>query len=202
MNHIQLSFLKEHLMISFRITFKDLSLETTYNYLINHYPYVLVSEEGLSTKLHHHGIVCMAHTDKSIRSVKDTLRQHLKTCYKELYGNQSIYIRESENKKQLLKYTLKEGSYLYKGFSSSLIEIYETLSTKKENIKQKIIDNEENLITHSINFEQFGIRYLEIQVTHGNNIYNHQIKAYLNRFQLLSGDISYDEYFSNNFLRY
>lgn len=194
--------LKTHTHIAFRVKHcEEIELEKTLTYLKKHYIYILVSLET-SGGLHIHGQVSV-NIPPSVSTPKsevDKLRQHLKIIYPDAKGNKCLYTQIVRVEKQSMKYILKEGNYCSTGYSKKWVDTLYKCSTKKENLKKKIDKNEEDLISRKITFEQFAIRYLEIKVNHGQNIYNNHITSYFRRLQLKTGHISYHDYYYDHFV--
>lgn len=153
--------------------------------------YVLVSmEEGKGTEgTHIHGLI----SGESSTTAQD-VRNWIKELYPDAKGNKCLYVSLVKNVKQTTKYTLKEGKFLYKGFNQPFIRTMLACSNKKESIASKITQNEEDLLSNKIHYNQFVTNYLQIKVDHGQNIYNSHIKAYCTRFMLKSGTITYRQY--------
>jgi len=184
--------------LAFRIKrVKDLNLDKTMKAFKPAYRQILLSLEGRGkyaneTKdLHIHGLVC---GDDRVPLVK-----LIKSIYPDAIGNKCYSVSVVRDVKQCVKYTLKEGMYLQKGFPEEFIRVMYRTSTNKENVKAKVASNEEDLVSGDITYKEFSINYMKIKVCHGQNIYTAHIRAYLHRMALDSGEMSYDDYFEENF---
>ncbi len=135
---------------AFRISNVDhLSLSKTFEFFEYACPYdrILVSEETSSKGvLHHHGLLAFNFSDKDlppaeqvfqINKSKEEITNLIKRCYPDAKGNKSIYVRQSIDKQQLLKYTLKEGLFFQKGFTEGYIQSAIKLSVSKESMKKQ-----------------------------------------------------------------
>lgn len=193
-------FFAKNSMCAFRLSCIDgLALDKTFHHLKDVFPILLCSAEGETRKFHIHGVVAMA-TSSSPENFPLYVRTKLKELYPMARGIKCIYVRLSKNKKQLLKYTLKEGQFQYQGFRKELIEKCYLLSSVKENLNKKIQDNEELLLTKKINYTRFVTTHLEIIVSHNQNLYVNHVKSYFNKMKLKSGEISYYAFAEENFL--
>lgn len=203
MQHIQFELLKNHAMFAIRIAkVENLDMDNLFQRLP--YNYVLLSQEGKDTDNYHiHGVVLVErHKERNDEYLKTQLRQNIKDLYPSAIGNKCLTVKEARSKKQLMKYTLKEGNYVYKGFDKTLIDKLFKLSNVKENLKVKITDNEERLLLNEIDYETFLINHIDILVSHGQSLYNNHIKAYANRFLIKSGNMSPSVYVQKYFLEY
>lgn len=186
-------------MIAFRISrVKDLSMDRIFADFKSNYPYVLLSSEGGETTdikgktFHIHGVVCSP-TAETI-----TVREQLKALYPNAKGNRCLYTKESHNKKQLIKYTLKEGNFIYQGFLTEFISRMEICSNTKDDIKSKILELEENYLCREINFEDFAVAYVEVLINHNQNPRLSTLTPYFNKMQLKSGKLSTRSFLVNN----
>lgn len=165
-------------------TFDGLDLETTRR-MFAAFRYVISEEgDGISTKYHQHIILDYSGTAQEIR-------QLVKQTYPNCSGNSHIYVKACNDKKQLMKYTLKEGKYCYQGFSKKFIEDSFKCSKQKTDLKKEINANEDNLILGKIDEYDFAETYLRIKVSHDQPIYLNHVRAYLLKQYLKSGHRKY-----------
>lgn len=192
---------KTHTHIAFRVKHvPDLELKKTLIHLKEKYTYILLSLES-SGGQHIHGQVSVKIPPSvTKKSEVDKVRQLLKDLYPTAQGNKCLYTRQVKLARQSAKYILKEGDYVYNGYSKEYVDTLYRCSTKKENLKLKVQKNEDNLISGKILFEEFAIRYIEIKVMHGQNLYNNHIQSYFNRYLLKSGQKSYLDYYNEHFV--
>lgn len=189
--------LQKNIMIAFRISrVKNLSLDSTFQHFSSKYKYVVVSLEGEQKTEHIHGVIA----NPSITT--DEVRDYIRELYPDAKGNKCLYTKESMDKKQLLKYTLKEGQFLFSGFRKEFIENMVILSSVKENLNKKIQTNEEELLLGHITYKKFVTNHLEIIVQHNQNLYINHLKAYFFKMRLKSGDVSFVHFAENYFLDY
>ena len=162
--------------------------------LSEHYTHVIVSREGCvkngKTDKHLHGLIIDSRKDLPFKQYEQDLRVHLKTLEPQAIGNKHLYVKIAEIKKQLLKYTLKEGNFTYKGFSKEFVDFYHRKSAKKEDLKQKIMNNEDALLDGEIDYLQFQTNHVQIKVDHIQPLYRSHIGAYFQTFKVKSGTIS------------
>jgi len=183
---------ESEIVIAFRLTF-SLCHEGTLPLLKflkekKIYTRCLISEEGKNAKPHLHGLVTFP--KEQFNDSVTVLRANLKEWNPTLKGNAMLYVRLADNKKQLLKYTLKENAYVFYGFPADYLHTYRNASTQKENLGLKIRDNEENLLMKKIDYECFVHRHIKIKVDHGQPLYVSHIKAYVQSFRVRCGEIT------------
>lgn len=187
--------LKDSVVIAFRVT-KDFCNSDTVSILnflkeTTKYVHILVSQEGEKQKPHLHGMVTLLkeHYDDSVTVLRNHLKEWGLTQNPPLkiIGNKMLYVRLADDKKQLLKYTLKEGNYKQTGFPAAYLATYHAASVCKESLGLKIRDNEEDLLMKKIDYETFVHRYIKIKVDHTQPLYVSHIKAYINSYRLKSG---------------
>lgn len=148
----------------------------------------IVSEEGTGIRLHQHLLIADHTFDR--QKVLETIKK----AYPAAKGNKNLYVKKAENFGQLLKYTLKEGNYMSKGFTDLLLTDMEMLAMPKTEVKQKFIDLEDKLLLQQITFFEFMLRYVQLKVDHGQNIYNNHLIAYFRRFALRTETFSMKQY--------
>lgn len=181
---------------SIRIKHVDgLDLERTFKFFEDPvFSRVLLSLEKSGGE-HIHGHLSMDNIWATPKDAKDFITGFIKKIYPDAKGNKCLYVKEVLKKKRNIQYVLKEGTYLYRGFSQKFIETMDKCSLKKERLKEKILENEENLLSKRIDYHRFCINYIQIKVDHGQNLYNNHIKAYFNRFDIISGNTTAAEYY-------
>lgn len=155
-------------------SFDGLSLDATRT-MFNDYKYIISEEgDGITTKYHQH-IVLVADTDT------EGVRAIIKATYPACQGNKCIYIKACRDKKQLAKYTLKEGSYCYKGFSSQYITDTFKCAIAKTDLKKDMTKNEDDFIIGKIELLQFTETYLTLKVKHDQPLYMNHVQAYITK---------------------
>lgn len=171
-----------------RITVDELDLNKTYD-LFNSYDKFIVSEEGDgdNTRLHHHILLV---TTENAEQIKERIR----VVYPTAKGNKSIYTRPSRDKRQLAKYTIKEGNYKYKGFSETYIQNTFKCAIAKTDLKKDITKLEDQLILGEIGFTLFLEKYVDLKVKHDQPLYTNHIKAYGMKMAVRSGVMSSRDY--------
>jgi len=168
----------------------NLSLETTFNHFSknNSYSVVVVGEEGEGHEYHNHAFI------RGQGITKEHLTLDLKNIYPDAKGNKFFSISIARDANQLLKYTLKEGSFLHRGLPQSLIDLAYKLSTPKTDLKKRIVDLEDALKMGRIEFVDFIEKYIQIKVDHGQSIYRQHIIAYCTRLGMSCGAVSTRSY--------
>lgn len=191
--------LQEQVTVMFRLKHtkeaETMSLTEFFEKLSGTYKNLLVCEETSGGR-HFQGLI----TGPQITS--NEVRETLKVISPKAKGNKCLYSKEVVLFKQAVKYNVKEGKYLYQGFPREFVLNMEKSSNKKENLKQKILDNEEQLLSGKYDFHTFGVKYIQIKVDHGQNLYNNHVQSYFNRMKVKSGFITASDYYENYFLDY
>lgn len=166
---------------------EGLSMDTTFDFFKSRFEKIVVSSEGDGRGFHLHLMLVGPATKKEILAMITEL-------YPTAKGNKCKYVKLAENVNQLLKYTLKEGSYRYSGFTEEFIKDMFKLSKPKTDLKLHIIELEDKLLTGKITFSQFGIQHIHLKVTHGQNLYDSHIIAYFKRMAIACGEREEEEY--------
>jgi len=171
-----------------RLTDPELDLEKTFK-LFSYAARYIVSEEGDgdSTKLHQHILLYTEETG-------DQIRERIREVYPILKGNKSVYIKPSRDKRQLAKYTVKEGQYKYKGFTPEYISETFKCSRAKTDLKKDISLLEEQFILHHIDSEEFLDRYVQLKVKHDQSLYTSHLTAYMRKMMVRNGTLSSKTY--------
>lgn len=155
-------------------SFDKLSLETTQQ-MLSPFKYIISEEgDGITTKYHQHIILVCDLDTEGVRAL-------VKKTYPDCQGNKCIYIKACRDKKQLAKYTLKEGNYVYKGFSKKYIDETFKCAKPKTDLKKDMTENEDNYILDKITDSQFVQRYIDLKVKHDQPLYMNHIEAYVRK---------------------
>lgn len=158
-------------------SFDSLSWQTTID-MLGDTKYIISEEgDGISVKYHQHIIWCLEETTEQIR-------QRIKKVYPECVGNKCLYIRACRDKKQLAKYTLKEGKYAYNQFNHKYIEEMFKTSKPKTDLKKDVTDNEDEFIMGRITLEEFVENYLNLKAKHDQPIYMNHIESYVRKMMI------------------
>lgn len=167
-----------------RITTEVLELSKSYAIFDEFSDKFIISQEGGtdSTKLHQHVLLVTDQTDVFIK-------EQIRLVYPDAKTNKGIYCRPSRDKRQLAKYTVKEGEYLYKGFTTKYISDTFKTSIAKTDLKKEVTNNEDRYILGEITTEQFIEKYIEIKVKHDQNLYMNHIQAYITKLMVRQGSL-------------
>lgn len=180
----------------------DLDLQKTFDGLLPLKPKILlVSQEGEEKHTHHHIIITTQNLLKEIdtvttrnRKVRELLNKTCKQIYPGIKGNKNLYISPAKKKMQLLKYTLKEGTYISHGLSGAIIQDLCKVSAPKTNLKEKFTQLDEQLLLKQITFTQYSERYVETKVSHDQPLYNNHLQAFLTTKAIKCGELKVDNY--------
>lgn len=148
----------------------------------------LISNETIPRNHYH---ICI----KTQRSL-ETLRKLVKSS---IYsGRNNYYLKPSTNSKQMLKYTLKDGNYVFKNIDEKWLETLRKCSNKKglDKFGIELQTLEENFLGNSITFTQFGRSFIKLKIDYGQNLYGNHIKAYLTKMKCKKDPTYINEYFA------
>lgn len=219
---IESAFYETMQVWAFRVSnVENLSLAKTFEaFSHSGYSKVIVSEETSNKGvIHHHGLLAWLPSDYEVEingkqvstmpaeRAHETISGVIKRIYPDAKGNRCIYIRQSIDKKQLLKYTLKEGLFFQKGFTHNYISAALLLSTGKEGMKKAFEKNVERYLLGTIDLLTFMSNHIALKVKHQQPLYNNHLLAYFRSVAIRQGDISsvdyaqtfYDKLFSRDY---
>lgn len=180
-----------------RITREDYHPDSMRKHFKKYSKYLLSLEEGKQgDNLHIQGVIASDQDELTSDQVKADLKEYFKS---DGIGNAFLYCKPCKDRKQAIKYNLKEGCFIYKGFTKKFIEDMVKCSIKKEKLKQKLDKLYEDLMINKIKFQKYCITYLDILVAHGKNIYVSHLKAKFNRVAIASGYVSSTEFYVKHF---
>lgn len=168
---------------------EEMSLERTYLGFEKFYSKFIVAEEGTGIGVHQH-IVLSTKSEVQRTEIVDII----KDIYPDAKGNKCLYVQEAKKKKQLLKYTIKEGCFRYCGFTKDYVDQLLLLSQPKTSMKQDLKDLEESLLLSQITFSQFVDGFLRWKIKYNQPIYMTHIEAYLRKMYLKVTDQGYQPY--------
>lgn len=140
-----------------------------------------VSQEG---KQHLH---CMIQVDSEDvqKNINQNFRNYLKKVYPELEGNKSYAIAESireGTESKIAAYTLKEGNYVYYGFTEEEIKKFKKLSFKKvshQDFEKERQALEDQCVMDNLSFRDFTTQYIDLLFKYRKRNTEAQIYNYL-----------------------
>ncbi len=149
----------------------ELSLEATQDGISKIAKTYIISEEGSGKEVHQH--LLLVGNDLT----RDIIKAKIKEIYPNAHGNKNFYIQEAKKKTQLLKYTIKEGLFVYKGFTNEFIVDLQRCSLPKTNLKKAFVRLEEQLALGQIEFREYVKGYIELKVQHDQPLYTGHLMA-------------------------
>lgn len=194
---LEMMMYQTHQVWAFRISRVDnLSLHKTFQgFLDDEYEKIIVSEEtSKAGVLHHHGLVAFVPTTDNIGTPHERIVKIIKRVYPDAKGNKCIYVRQSINKTQLLKYTLKEGLYFTHGFTQDFVTSALLLSSSKEGMKKAFQTNLDRLLLDSQDFKTFMANHVDLKVKFNQPLYDNHLMAYFKGIAIRSGELTSIEY--------
>lgn len=133
----------------------------------------------------------------------DTLKEEIKTFFEKANKkNCFLYAQDCNDRKSAIKYNLKEGDFVYKGFSKSFINDMIKCATKKEQFQKKMEKIEDQLILKEISWNKYMEEYIRIKTEHGFPLNNSQIKSKFNCMLVRAKIQTPDEYIREFFPEY
>lgn len=168
-----------------------LNLDQVFNHFSPMVQRLIVSmegEEGSTTAPHIHMLI------KQNGMEKDQIKEELKKLYPTLSGNRQFMIKKADSPSQLLKYTVKEGEFKYKGFTSQFIATATFLSRPKTNMKDEFRKLQDKVRLKQITFSNYILEYIKLKVKHGQTMYTHHIAAHMRQVALEVGEYKYENY--------
>lgn len=157
------------------------------------FPYYLIAyEEGREgDNPHVQGVLGYEESEKSLEDLSDDIKELFKKPNKH---NAHMYCQFVSDRKSAIKYNLKEGDYIYKGFSKGMIEDFKKCAYKKEKLRQKLVENEDNLLTKKIDFNTFQDRYIQIHADYNKPINRNKTNDKYNLMMLRAGVMTARQY--------
>lgn len=180
-NYIQTSGVFYHV----RLTDPGLTLQRTIDIFDPISDRIIVSQEGggdTGTRLHQHILIAFpGETDdpEYVTAHKTQIKFLIRQVIPGARGNRVFSIKQVRNKKQFCKYIVKDGHYLYKGFSQQFIDQAVVLSFSQDNIKRRLQQNKDRFLLGEINIEEYATQLLLIKGDAEQPIMLHHLKAHL-----------------------
>lgn len=145
----------QYQIVFFRLTLDNLKLIDIYEFLIEYpkiHKIIISEEESKNNKIHYH--ILMMTTDSNQKNAKQNIKNYLIKKYT-LEGNEDHAFSEFKKgtEKRLASYVVKDGKFLYKGFSNDEIQIFAKLSYKKYDPKAFMLEREELIENYLKNTE-------------------------------------------------
>ena len=147
--------------------------------------YIISQEIG-----HYHVFIKTSMLEKQIRSI---IKED-----KDIKGNRSYSLAVAKEERQLMKYVLKDGKYVFKGIPEEEIELLQKCSYKKgkKSFAKDLDLLEEKFYNNKIGNLLFIEELLQLKVSYGQNIYDNQIINYVKKCHMKK-DGNYLEQYSN-----
>lgn len=153
----------------------------------------LICKETLP-RVHFHCCIQTQLSEKELRAL----------ILKSSYGGRGQYqLTVAKNVKQMKKYILKDGDYVYGNMNEKEIETLRKCSNKKglDNFGKELqLLEEKYLGTDNHMFSQFAFNFVKLKISYGQNLYGNHIKAYLNKMRC-KRDPNYIREYVNELMR-
>lgn len=150
-----------------RITKDGLSLDDTLK-VFDTFSYVIVSEEGDGQTVKNHQHIMVGDSDKE-KINKNVLRDLVKSSFS-VSGNKEYMLNVCNTPKKLASYTVKDGSFVYKGFTSDQIKYFVIHSFEKDGFSKGYERLNEELVEGKIKIYQYGEQLLMLKAKYNQNI--------------------------------
>jgi len=168
---------------------ENLTLDYAKELLIGFVDYYIVSEEvSKKGKLHQHWVICAPGLSH------EKITNYIKEWYPDAKGNKCIAIREARNPKQLIKYTLKDNNFIFKGFSKKFIDTSLKLSYSTSKMKDEFSKLNDRVKLKEITYDEYCTKYMEYKVKHEQPIYENHIIANYRRVAIALGEVDGNQY--------
>lgn len=162
----------------FRITSEVVTKEAVHDHLVNYFGYVIVSQEiSKKGKNHIHALLGAFKEDKEDKDIIKFLQKYADDNYATtvLKGNALKSVTNAISNEQLKRYVLKEGNFIYTGFTAeqinnSFIESYTTGRSRYTTLLQKL---HKKTITYTVYQNQYIKYKAEDGTINLNQIANH-----------------------------
>lgn len=141
--------------------------------------YLIAHEKKGKKGEHFHIVIQTQKTKKELTTV-------IKLKF-ELSGNKEYSVTIVRNKNQVIKYLLKDDDTTRsQGLSEEVLELMKKCSNKKgvKNLMEELNVLEEKYLGFELGTESFGIAFIKLKISYGQNLYGNHIKAYLKKMEL------------------
>lgn len=168
---------------------ENLTLENTKTLLTGFVSYYIVSEEISKTgKVHQHWVICEAGL------THEKITDMIKEWFPDAKGNKCLAVRIARNPKQLIKYTLKDNNFIFKGFSKKFIDTSLKLSYSTSKMKDEFSRLNDRVKLKEITYDEYCTKYMEYKVKHEQPIYENHIIANYRRVAIALGEVDGNQY--------
>lgn len=131
--------------------------------------YIISSEDG-----HYH---CLFQTAKKRKELREEINKH------GFKGNKDFSLTTVRDVKKARSYVVKDGSYIFKGYTQKEIEDAYKLSFKKKGYSEDLLELEEKYLTKGMMFERFVEAVVSLKVQYNHNLNKTHIKSYLEKMR-------------------
>lgn len=168
-----------------RITTDNVDLKKSYQ-AFQAYNYLIISNEGSTEETRKHQHIFIAHPDIT----KEQIRSIILDLYPEAKGNKGHSIKLARKTIELISYVLKEGGYMYKGFTQQFIADAKKLSYKKDGFKKEYKQLTNELQLNQISLRTYTRRLLDLKAQYNQPIYLNHIKSHILTMGIKTGDFN------------
>lgn len=152
----------------------------------------------ISNELTHYH--CLIYTETKITHMRKILKES-NYC-----GNGKYSLAKVKAKSQMIKYVLKDGHYIYKGFPSEMIESLslQSYNKDKEQFSKELhsIEEEYYKSTRHDAHRIFGCAFLQLKAKYNQRLYGNHIKAYLDLHKCKKYGRTWSEKYYDNLYKY
>lgn len=198
--HIDDLFFLQKLTFHVRLRFDHLEMEKTFNALKKKAPYLIVGKEySKSGQLHQHILLsadetvckkCVNTKGKTdVEKVKTFYKDLLRTVYPDIKDNKQWSFVEQRNAKSNKKYCLKDGEFLFKGFTQQSIDEAFKLSYSEAKYKKQFQDIREKLLLQEISLATYAEKYIQYKADSEQSLYMNHVEAHIRTMGVKTGEI-------------
>lgn len=153
----------------------------------------LIAHEKKGQKGEHYHIVLQTQKTKPefIKFIKESLK---------LTGNKEYSVTTVRSKNQVMKYLLKDDDDVRSvGIPEAVLKLMKLCSNKKgtKNLMIELNLLEEKYLGYDISSKSFGIQFINLKISYGQNLYGNHIKAYLIKMELKKYPDRVEQYYND-----
>lgn len=163
-----------------RITKQGITMDSLEDYIRTLAVMYLIAQEKKGKKGEHFHTVIQ--TQKTKKEFVELIQKKFN-----LKGNKEYSVTTVRNQNQVMKYLLKDDDATRSsGIPKEVLELMKKCSNKKgtKNLMVELNILEEKYLGFDLTNESFGIKFIQLKIAYGQNLYGNHIKAYLMKMKL------------------
>lgn len=142
------------------------------------YEKIIVSQENDANRTHVHCFIMTVET--TAKNARQNLRNLIKKAFPQFHGNSSFSITEVKTEySKLQSYVVKEGNFVYYGFTPEEIQTFVEKSFNKKKVKDSYKNELQSLEESHTDIEDFINKYLDLRFKYNKQITYFQALNYI-----------------------